>query len=83
MEPDEVDGYANDSGFPFTYEDQIADSRFIAELAHGMGMSVGLKGACRRREGSMSKRLSPGAVVAGGGARGALLRAPARRSWGR
>ncbi|WP_437316809.1 endo alpha-1,4 polygalactosaminidase [Sorangium sp. So ce385] len=44
IEPDEVDGYANESGFPLTYEDQIAYNRFIAELAHGMGMSVGLKG---------------------------------------
>ncbi|MGK3989087.1 endo alpha-1,4 polygalactosaminidase [Sorangium sp. So ce136] len=50
IEPDEVDGYANDSGFPLTYDDQIAYNRFIADLAHAMGMSVGLKGDIEQAE---------------------------------
>ncbi|WP_437982027.1 endo alpha-1,4 polygalactosaminidase [Sorangium sp. So ce117] len=44
IEPDEVDGYANDSGFPLRYGDQLAYNVFIADLAHSVGLSVGLKG---------------------------------------
>lgn len=44
IEPDEVDGYANNSGFPLTYLDQLSYNRAIADLAHSLGMSVGLKG---------------------------------------
>lgn len=43
VEPDNVDGYANDTGFPLTYTDQIRFNRFIAEAAHARGLSVGLK----------------------------------------
>jgi hypothetical protein len=43
MEPDNVDGYTNDSGFPLTYDDQIAYNTFIAKEAHARGLSVGLK----------------------------------------
>jgi endo-alpha-1,4-polygalactosaminidase (GH114 family) len=44
IEPDEVDGYANNSGFKLSYHDQLTYNRAIAELAHSLGMSVGLKG---------------------------------------
>jgi hypothetical protein len=44
IEPDEVDGYTNDSGFKLSYTDQLIYNRAIADLAHSMGMSVGLKG---------------------------------------
>ena len=43
MEPDNVDGYANDTGFPLTYQDQIAYNTFVAKAAHARGLSVGLK----------------------------------------
>ncbi len=43
IEPDNVDGYANDSGFPLTAEDQIAYNTFLAKAAHQRGLSVGLK----------------------------------------
>ncbi|HWY54985.1 MAG TPA: endo alpha-1,4 polygalactosaminidase [Terriglobales bacterium] len=43
MEPDNVDGYTNDSGFPLTYNDQIAYNTFIAKETHARGLSVGLK----------------------------------------
>ena len=43
VEPDNVDGYANNSGFPLTYEDQLAYNRMIAQLAHDRGMAVALK----------------------------------------
>jgi hypothetical protein len=43
VEPDNVDGYANDSGFPLTAADQLDFNRFIAKEAHARGLSVGLK----------------------------------------
>ena len=43
VEPDNVDGYANDSGLPLTAEDQIEFNRFLAQEAHARGLSVGLK----------------------------------------
>jgi hypothetical protein len=44
VEPDEVDGYANASGFPLTAADQLTYNRALADLVHRYGMSVGLKG---------------------------------------
>ncbi|MGW3295169.1 endo alpha-1,4 polygalactosaminidase [Streptomyces xiamenensis] len=43
IEPDNMDGYINDPGFPLTKEDQIAYNLMISELAHERGLSVGLK----------------------------------------
>jgi hypothetical protein len=43
VEPDNVDGYANDPGFALTYDDQIAYNTFIAREARSRGLSVGLK----------------------------------------
>lgn len=43
VEPDNVDGYANRSGFPLTSSDQLAFNRFLADQAHARGMSIGLK----------------------------------------
>jgi hypothetical protein len=43
VEPDNVDGYANDTGFPLTGEDQLAYNRWLAESAHSRGLSIGLK----------------------------------------
>lgn len=43
VEPDNVDGYANDSGFDLTAADQLAYNRAIARLAHQAGLSVALK----------------------------------------
>ena len=40
---DNVDAYANDSGFPLTAADQLAFNRFLADAAHARGMAVGLK----------------------------------------
>ncbi|MGH2625898.1 MAG: endo alpha-1,4 polygalactosaminidase [Anaerolineales bacterium] len=38
-----VDGYQNDSGFPLTYQEQLAYNRFLAEGARARGLSVGLE----------------------------------------
>ena len=43
VEPDNVDGYANDTGFSITADDQLRFNRWIADQAHRRGLSVGLK----------------------------------------
>jgi hypothetical protein len=43
VEPDNVDGYGNDSGFPLTGADQRTYNEMLAGLAHARGLSVGLK----------------------------------------
>lgn len=45
VEPDNVDGYANSTGFPLTKQDQLGYDTFIAHEAHARGLSVGLKNA--------------------------------------
>ena len=43
VEPDNMDGYANRTGFPLTPADQLRYNRLIARLAHDRGLSVALK----------------------------------------
>jgi len=43
VEPDNVDGHANSTGFLLTYQDQLAYNMWVAEQAHARGFSVGLK----------------------------------------
>jgi hypothetical protein len=43
VEPDNVDGYANDTGFDLTAADQLAFNRWLAGAAHDRGLAVGLK----------------------------------------
>ncbi|TXS02950.1 endo alpha-1,4 polygalactosaminidase [Streptomyces sp. col6] len=43
VEPDNMDGYRNRSGFPLTAADQLRYNRLIARMVHRHGMSVGLK----------------------------------------
>jgi hypothetical protein len=45
VEPDNVDGYANETGFALTYEDQLHYNRWLADEAHARGLSIGLKNA--------------------------------------
>lgn len=40
---DNVDGFANDTGFPLTAADQLAFNRALAALAHSYHLAVGLK----------------------------------------
>ncbi|WP_343716623.1 endo alpha-1,4 polygalactosaminidase [Inquilinus sp.] len=58
IEPDEIDGWENsldpatnrpsatkgETGFPLTYQDQLAYNRALARWAHEIGMSIGQKG---------------------------------------
>ncbi|PMS14988.1 endo alpha-1,4 polygalactosaminidase [Trinickia dabaoshanensis] len=43
VEPDNVDGYANDPGFPLTAQDQIDYNTFLANEAHSRNLAVALK----------------------------------------
>jgi hypothetical protein len=43
VDPDNVDGYANNSGFSLTAEDQIVYNIFLANAAHQNGLGIGLK----------------------------------------
>jgi hypothetical protein len=43
VEPDNVDAYDNDSGFPLKASDQIDYDTWLAQEAHKRGLSVGLK----------------------------------------
>ena len=43
VEPDNVDGYANTTGFPLSNVDQMKFNTFLANAAHARGLSVGLK----------------------------------------
>ena len=43
VDPDNVNGYENETGFPLTYQDQLAFNIFLAEAAHARGLRIGLK----------------------------------------
>ncbi len=43
VEPDNVDGFANSTGFPLSDADQLDYNRFLATEAHTRGLSIGLK----------------------------------------
>ncbi len=43
VDPDNVDGYTNGTGFRLTATDQLAFNRFLASTAHARNLAVGLK----------------------------------------
>lgn len=43
VDPDNVDGYANSTGFPLSASDQLSYNRFLAASAHSRHLVVGLK----------------------------------------
>jgi hypothetical protein len=44
VDPDNMDGYQNDSGFPeMSGTDQIKYNKMIADAAHSLGLAAGLK----------------------------------------
>jgi hypothetical protein len=43
VEPDNIDGFTNRTGFDLTGADQLAYNRFLASAAHARGLSIGLK----------------------------------------
>jgi len=43
VEPDNVDGFSNETGFPLSASDQVEFNTTVAGLAHDRGLAVGLK----------------------------------------
>lgn len=43
LEPDNINGWENRTGFPITARDQLRFNRWIARIAHKNGLAVGLK----------------------------------------
>lgn len=43
VDPDNVDGYSNNTGFTLTAADQLAYNRWLADQAHARGLTIGLK----------------------------------------
>ncbi|MFN8160165.1 MAG: endo alpha-1,4 polygalactosaminidase [Solirubrobacterales bacterium] len=43
VEPDNINGFTNDTGFPLTAADQLRFNRWVARQVHRRGMSVALK----------------------------------------
>jgi hypothetical protein len=43
VDPDNVDGYTNDPGFPLTASTQLDYNTFLAAAAHARGLAAGLK----------------------------------------
>lgn len=44
VEPDEMTGWSNATGFPLTYDDQLVYNRAVAGWAREVGIGVGMKG---------------------------------------
>ena len=40
IEPDNIDGYENDTGFPISAQDQLTYDRWVAGEAHSLGLAV-------------------------------------------
>lgn len=45
IEPDNIEIYTNDTGFPITYDDQLRYAIWLANEAHARGLAIGLKNA--------------------------------------
>jgi hypothetical protein len=43
IEPDNIEGYANNTGFPLTAQHQLTYNIWLANEAHARGLSIGLK----------------------------------------
>lgn len=43
VDPDNLDGYENETGFPINASDQLKFNKFISRAAHSRGLSIGLK----------------------------------------
>jgi hypothetical protein len=43
VEPDNMDGYSNNTGFDISFEDQLAFNTWLADEAHARGLSIGMK----------------------------------------
>jgi hypothetical protein len=54
VEPDNIEGYANKSGFPLTAQEQLTYNKWIAEEVHSLGMAV-----LQKNDGEQTPQLEP------------------------
>jgi hypothetical protein len=54
VEPDNIEGYANKSGFPLTAQQQLAYNEWIAGAVHSLGMAV-----LQKNDGEQTAQLEP------------------------
>jgi hypothetical protein len=54
VEPDNIEGYANDTGFPLTAQDQLTYNEWIADEVHSLGMAV-----LQKNDGEQTGELQP------------------------
>jgi endo-alpha-1,4-polygalactosaminidase (GH114 family) len=45
IEPDNIEIFENNTGFPLTYQDQLKYAQWLSNEAHSRGLSIGLKNA--------------------------------------
>lgn len=50
VEPDNMDVLDNETGFPISYQDQLAYARWLAEQAHARGLAIGQKNAASQTQ---------------------------------
>ncbi len=50
VEPDNMEVYGDDTGFPLTYEDQLRYALWLADEAHQRGLAIGQKNASDQTE---------------------------------
>jgi len=54
VEPDNIEGYANRSGFPLTAAEQLAYNEWVAEDVHGLGLAI-----LQKNDGEQTPALAP------------------------
>jgi hypothetical protein len=54
VEPDNMEGYANNSGFPLTAEEQVTYNEWVANEVHSLGMAV-----LQKNDGEQASELEP------------------------
>jgi hypothetical protein len=54
VDPDNLNGFENDTGFPLSGDDQLRFNAWLANEAHALGLSIGLK-----NDGAQSRPLVP------------------------
>lgn len=45
VEPDNIEIYDNNTGFPISYQDQLTYAQWLADEAHARGLAIGIKNA--------------------------------------
>jgi len=54
VEPDNMEGYANESGFPLTAREQLTYNEWVAQEVHSLGMAV-----LQKNDGEQTEELEP------------------------